>query len=87
MAKHRRTRGGQEPVAPGGPALWVEERRPFDNPYFGPSPLIHGIADVAPDGATRERRSERRRHGILTTLARAARTMRSALRRQETPPR
>lgn len=87
MAKHRRTRGGQEPVAPGGPALWVEERRPFDNPYFGLSPLIHGIADGAPHDTTRERRSEPRRRGMLTTLARAARTMWSALRRRETPPR
>ena len=87
MAKHRRTRGGQEPVAPGGPALWVEERRPFDSPYFGPSPLIHGIADAAPDGTKRERRSEPRRRSMLTTLARAARTTWSALRRQATPPR
>ncbi len=84
MGKHGRTQGQPRPVVPGGPALWIEERRPFDSPYFGPSPLIHGIADVAPNGTTGERRSERRR-GLLTRLSGSVQEMWSALRRQRPP--
>ncbi len=81
MAKHRGTRGGRENAA-GGPALWVEERRPFDSAYFGPSPVIHG-----PEGhATRGRRSGRRRRGVLAALGRAVGQAWSAIRRQERRP-
>lgn len=80
MAKHRRTRGGQEPVAPGGPAPWVEEHRPFDGPYFGRSPHVHGMADAGPDRATRERRAEPRPRDMLAALRRTVRSVSSALR-------
>ncbi len=84
MARHRGARGGKGSVAPGGPALWIEEQRLYDNPYLGRSPIVHGVGDAEPGRWARDRHPRRQR-GVLDRLAGLLHAAWSALRRQETP--
>ncbi len=47
MGRRGATGRGVRPPVRNGPALWVEESRPFDSVYFGLTPSVHGPGDDA----------------------------------------